>query len=125
AEAVVMWACERILSLQIDVVADDNQCALLVSQVDAAGGIGENHSTNSHAAKNAHGECDLLRGIALIKVNASLHCCDRDAGNFANYHLSGVADDCGAGKSSNLLVGNANGLSERIGECAQAGAQHN
>jgi hypothetical protein len=59
--------------LQIDVVADQDQRALLIIQIDASRGIGEDDGANSHASEDAHGEGDLLRRIAFVKMHAALH----------------------------------------------------
>src|SRR5260370_30637767 len=74
AEAFIIRTGERILSLQVDVVTDQNQRPLLIAEIDTPSGIGENHGTNSHAAKHAHGKRDFRRGVTLIKMYPPLQC---------------------------------------------------
>ena len=111
---------ERILSLQVDVVTDQNQRALLIAEIDTPSGVGENHGTNSHAAKHAHGKRHFLRGVTLIKMYAPLHRGDHDVANFADYHLTCVADSSRTWKCRNPCVRDAHSFAERVGESAQA-----
>src|SRR4029077_9917092 len=120
AEALIIRTSERILPLQVDVVTDQNQRALLIAEIDTSSGVGENHGTNSHAAKHAHGKGDFLRGVTLIKMHAPLHCGDHDVTSFADYHLTSVADSSRTWKCRNLGVRDAQSFAERVGESAQA-----
>src|SRR5260370_37276004 len=120
AEAFIIRTGERILSLQVDVVTDQNQRALLIAEIDTPSGVGENHGTNSHAAKHAHGKRDFLRGVTLIKMHAALHCGDHDVASFADYHLTCVADRSRTWKRRNLGVRDAHSFAERVSESAQA-----
>ena len=60
AEAVVIRPDQRIRSLQIDVIADQHQRALLIIQINPARRVGQDDGTNSHAPKHPHGECNFL-----------------------------------------------------------------
>src|ERR1700722_18766700 len=73
AETVVVGADQRIRSLKIDVGANQHQRALRVAEIDSSGGICENHGANAHAAEHADRKRDLLRGVALVEMDASLH----------------------------------------------------
>ena len=66
AEAVVIGADQRIRALQVDVVADQHERALRVTEIDASGGIGEDDGANAHAAEDADGERYFLRGISFV-----------------------------------------------------------
>ena len=59
--------------MQIDVVADEDERALLIIEIDAAGGIGEDDGADAHASEDAHGEDNLLRRIAFVEMDAALH----------------------------------------------------
>ena len=92
AEALVVRANERIDALKIDVIADDHERALLVLQIDSAGGVGQNRGADAEPAQDAHGERDLLRGVAFVEMDAALHRGDGDIPDFADYQAAGVAD---------------------------------
>ena len=110
AEAVVVGTDQGIRSLQVDVVADQDQRALLVIQIDAAGCVGEDDGTNSHAAEDAHGEGDLLRRISFIEMNAALHHGYRSHARFADYHLSGMADGSRAREGGDFVEMDSGGV---------------
>src|SRR4029077_2955652 len=73
AEAVVVGADERIGALQVDVVGEDDERALLVVGVDAAGSVGEDGGANSQAAEDADREDDFVRRVTFVGVHAALH----------------------------------------------------
>ena len=123
AEAVVIGADQRIRSLQIDVVADHDQRALRVAEIDASGGVGEDDGANAHACEDADGEGDFLRGISFIEMHAALHGGDGYVAGVADDHASGVADGGRARERGDLGVGDAGGVGERVGEAAEAGAE--
>jgi hypothetical protein len=123
AEAIVVSSDERVGSLQIDVVADDYERTLLVSQIDTSGGVGEDDGTNSHPAKDAHGEDDFLRGVSLIEVDTALHDGDWSGAGFADHHLSGVTDGGGAREGGNFVEGDWGSFGQRAGKAAEAGAE--
>ncbi len=124
AEAIIIRAGQRILSLQIDVVGEHDQCTLLVLPIDAAGCVGKNHGANVHAVKHPHGESDFPGGIAFVQVHASLHGGHRHAGGVSDHHLSGVTQGGRARKERNVGIGNARGVGKFVGETTQTGAQH-
>jgi hypothetical protein len=124
AEAVVVGAGQRIRSLQIDVVFDQDQRALRVAEVDASGGVGEDHGVDSHAGEHADGKGDLLRGVSLVLVDATLHGGDWHIACLADDKPAGVSDGGGLGKGWNLGVGNFRRVSQGVGEGPEAGAQN-
>jgi hypothetical protein len=112
AEAVVVGADQWIRSLQIDVVADQDESALLVGEINSSGGVSKNDGANSHSSEDAHGEGNLLRRVAFINVHAALHDGNRYGASMANDHGAGVADRGRARKSRDLGVRNAGRASE-------------
>jgi hypothetical protein len=120
AQAVVVGPHERVVSLQIDVVLDQHKRALLVFQVDAAGGVGEDDGADAHASEDADREGDFLCGIAFVEVGASLHRGHGDVSYVANDHLAGVADGSRTGECGDLRVGNSRRVGEGVGEGSEA-----
>ena len=92
AETLVIGTDERVLSLQVDVVGDDDESALLVFQVDAAGCVGKNDGANIHAGKNPHGKDDLAGRVAFIQMDSALHGGHRNTVRSADHHLPGVSN---------------------------------
>src|SRR5271170_2096656 len=66
----------------------------------------------------------MLRGVAFVKMDATLHRRDGDIPDFTDYQAAGVADGGGAREAGDFFVGDASGFGEFVGEGAQAGAQH-
>ena len=56
-------------------------------------------------------------------MDAALHGGDGHAARIADHHLAGVADGGRARESGDFGVGDAGRVGERIGECAEAGAE--
>src|SRR4029077_14011406 len=69
SEAIVVRTGQRILSLQIDVVCNHDQCTLFVFEIDAPGGVGQDYRTDAHSPKRADGKSDLVRRIAFVQVH--------------------------------------------------------
>src|SRR5580692_11807545 len=90
AEAVVVGADQRIHTLQVDVIADHDERALRVAEVDASSGVGEDDGANAHASEDADRERDFLRRISFVKMDAALHDGDGHVAGIADYHLAGV-----------------------------------
>ena len=84
------------MSLQIDVIANDDQRALRIAEIDAAGGVGQDHGMNAHAPKHANGEGDFLRRVSLVEMDAALHGCNGYVARFADHHAACVSDRGGA-----------------------------
>ena len=66
------------VTLQVDVVADHDESALLVPEVDASSGVGEDDGADAHASEDANRERHFLRRISFIKMHAALHGRDGD-----------------------------------------------
>ncbi len=124
AEAVVIRPGQRIRSLQVDVVADEHQCALLVVEINPARRIGQDDGANSHAPEHARRKSNFLRGISFIKMYASLHHGHGDGARPADHHLPGVADRGGSRERGDVGVRSANRVGERIGKPTQPGAEN-
>ena len=61
---------------------------------DAAGRVGQHHGTQPERAQHAHGKCDLMRRVALVKMHAALHHDDRHSAEKAGNDAPGMAFDC-------------------------------
>ena len=119
AQPLIIRTNQRILSLQVDVIANQYQRALRGVEIDSAGGVGENHGTDSHTPEDANRKRYFLCGVALVKMHAPLHGGDRNASRPAENHASRVPDGCGLGESWDLCVGDVGRVGEGIGEGAQ------
>src|SRR4051812_36359126 len=96
SEMVIVAPYERVMPLHIDVVADHHQCALLVFEVNASSGVGQDERTYAHAAEHAEGTRHPLRPTPFIQVTPPLHGCDRHISAFTDDHLSSVPYRSGA-----------------------------
>src|SRR5208282_4081502 len=73
AKALVIRPCQRILPLKIDVVAQDDQRALSILDINAARGVSENQSAYASSTKHARRKSNLGRRIAFVQMHSSLH----------------------------------------------------
>ena len=117
-EALIVRANQWINALQVDVITDNDQRALGVLQIDAAGGVGKNRRTNSHAAQDTHRESDFLRGVALIEMDAALHRGHSHVPDFSDHQPPGVTNSGRTREARNFFVGDARCFAEFIGEGA-------
>ncbi len=76
---------QRVLREEVDMVGDDHQVADLELRVHAACRIRYIECRNAQLVHHAHREGDLLHGVALIEVEASLH--------GENLHAAQLAED--------------------------------
>src|SRR6266852_2353939 len=122
-KALVIRARQRILSLQIDVIAKDDQRALSVLDVNAPGGVGENQSAYASSPKHARGKCDLGGRIAFIQMHPSLHHGNGNVAALADHKLSGMPNCRGTRECRDVSIGNASGFGEVVSKRSQAGAE--
>src|SRR5208282_4109727 len=127
-KALVIRPRQRILPLKIDVVAQDDQRALSVLDVDAPGGVGENQSAYASATKHARRKGNLGRRIAFVQMLSSLH---HGNGNVAarssqltDHELSGMTNRRRAWKCRNVGIRNTDSFGEVIGKRPQPGAKN-
>ena len=126
AKSLVVRADQRIRPLQVDVIAQDHQRALVEIAVDAAGGVGKNHGANSHAREHAHRKNHVLQRVAFVEMHAALH---RGNAEFAAVSPitmpPGVADrPSNAGKFGMRRVVNARRVSQFVRKAPEAAAEH-
>ena len=105
-------------------VANHHQRALAEVEIDGAGGVGEDRGANSKPAEHAHGKNHFLRWVAFVEMHAALHRGHGNVAHFSDHKTSGVAFDGRAREAGNFAVGNSRGAGEFVGECAEAGAEH-
>src|SRR2546423_7622058 len=120
AEALVVGANQRNLSLQVDVIANQDQRAGPVFCIDTAGRISDDQRSKPHALENSNRKSDLRRGVALVKMYSPLHCRHCNFVCISDEHLTSVADRCGAGEIWNARVWSCNRLCELVGKTAKA-----
>ena len=114
-ETVVVFPNQRVLALQVNVVADYDQRALLELRIDSAGSVGQDDRANAHAPEHSNGKRDFPGRIAFVEVYPALHGRERNTAGISDHHLSGVSDSRRSGKERNLGVRNANRLAELVG----------
>ena len=102
AKTLVVGADQRIAALQVDVIFQHYQAALLELQIDSARSIGEQHCLDSQARKHAHRKRHPHQRMSFVIMDASLHGRDWNFTHFSNYEISGVSFSAGSGKIRNL-----------------------
>ena len=100
AEAVVVGADERVVAHEVDVVLDDHQVALGELRVHAAAGVADDQALAAQRLHHPHRQRDLLKRIALVKVETAFHRHDGLAGQPA-------ADEAGRRGNAPSIPGNA------------------
>ena len=93
-EAGIVGADQRIESKEIDVVGENQQLADAIALFDSAGSIGKDNGAQAERAEHAHGERDLLRRIAFVKMHAALHHEDGNAAEQTCDDAARMAFDC-------------------------------
>ena len=102
AKALVVGADQRIAALQVDVIFQHYQAALLELQIDSARSIGEQHCLDSQARKHAHRKCHPYQGMSFVIMDASLHGRDWNFTHFSHHQIPGVPLSAGPGEIRNL-----------------------
>src|SRR6266404_8135494 len=120
AQAFVIRARQRILSLKIDVISEDNQRALSVLDVDAACGVGENRSAYAHSPEYARGKGHLGSRIAFIKMYPALHHGNGNVAGLAHHELSGMTNRGRTRKCRDVSIGNADSFTKVVGKSSEA-----
>src|SRR5437764_10558897 len=124
AKALLISAYKRILSLQVDVITNQDQSALLIFCVDPAGRICNDQPSNSHALEDAHRKCDLLCGVPFVKMHPTLHRSNRNFVDVTEDHLSGVTGGGRAREIRNRRVWSSNCFCEFVGKTAKPGTEN-
>ncbi len=124
AEALVVRSDQRIISLQIDVIANHDQRALAVIEIDRSSRVGEDGGADAEASKDAHREDHFPARISFVQVDAALHRGDGNVASFSDHERAGVSGNGGAREARNFLVRDARGGSEFVGESAEARAEN-
>ena len=116
---------QRILPLQVDVVADRHQPPLSILRIDAAGSVRQDCGAHSHARKHSHRKHHAAHRIAFIKMHAPLHHHHRALANVAHHQLARVSNGGGARKMRDIVVADADRLRHLVGKSSQPRSQHN
>src|ERR1017187_9593935 len=123
-ETIVVGAHQRILALQVDMVANDHQRTPAVVRIDPTGSVGQDNRLQAHPTKRANRERHLLRGVALVEMHAPLHGSDRDAGNGPDHQRSRMAHRGAAREERNIPIRNADAVFEFVREATEPGAEY-
>jgi hypothetical protein len=86
------------------VVGNGHERTLSIVQVDTAGGVGQEHASNTQQLQHPHPVRDASRRIALIQVYAARQNTNRDVVDVAKDELSGMSNCCRAGPPRNFRV---------------------
>jgi len=86
------------------VVGDDHERAGLELGVQRAGGVGDDERAKPQEGERAHGQADLVRGVALVEVEAAGEGQDLAAADLALDQRAGVALHRGAGEAGDVGV---------------------
>ena len=99
AEPIVVGPDQRVEPHQVDVVFDDDQVALVVERIQAAGGVGDDQEPAAELLHHADRKGDLPGRITLVEVKPPFHRDDRLTGQRAADQLALVALDGRPGKN--------------------------
>src|ERR1700752_3069321 len=123
AEARIVWSGERVVSGEIDVIADENELAGGEVGADASGCVGHDPRLDAETGEDLGGGDDLPGGVTLVGVDAALHDSGRCTGEAAENEAAGVAFDGGPGEVRDLRVGDRDLAGQPIGKAAGSGAK--
>jgi len=97
---------QRVFREEVDMIGDDHQVADLELRVHAACRIRDIECRDAQLVHHAHGEGDILHGVALIVVEASLHGKDIHPSQFAEDEFAAMSLDRRDGEVGDLSIGN-------------------
>ena len=89
-----------------------------------AGGVREDQRVGARGAEGPDRGRDRLDRRPLVEVAAALEDGDRDAAEVADHRAAGVAGDGREREAGKLLVGDDVRVGDRVGDGAEAGAEH-
>ena len=122
-KSIFVRADQGIGALQVDVVAQHDQAALLEIAIDSARGIRDQNRADSHARHHAHRKNHLLWRVAFIEMHAALHHRYRHVRHFPITMRPAWPMAVDRGKIRDLFIVNARGIREFVGERAQSAAE--
>ena len=126
AEGVQVGAAERVWAShphQTDMIGDEHQVAGEIVGMDGTGSVGHHKGLNTQPLHHAHGQSDLLHGVAFIIMNAPLHHKNGLPFQLANEHAARVTGNCGDRPIGNFAEGDAVGSFNSVCQAAQTRAQ--
>src|ERR1019366_9334045 len=115
-KTLVVRANERVLSLKIDMVAQDHKRAATVFGADSARGIRQNDGTHS---KN-----NLARRITFVEMRPALHYCQGNVVECPKDKYARMTFGRALRKMGNFFVGDAGRVSQPNGDGAESRPQH-
>lgn len=106
-----VFATQRMLWEEVDMVADNHKVANLEIRVHASGSVAYEESLNAKLVHNTHRERHFLHRISLVVVESSLHGKDILTAKLAKYELTGMSLNRGNREIRNVLIFERVGIS--------------
>ena len=119
-DGVGLGAHDRVAACKVDVVGHKAQIADVVALVDGAGGIAGDERVHADAPHEPDRERDLLRGVALVAMQAALHADDLPAAEDADDEAPDMPGDGRAFHMRHLPIGDEEGVLDAIGDGPQS-----
>jgi len=110
AEAIFIRSDKGVRALQVDVVANGDQGALGIAEIDTSSGVGDNERFGAHPREHTNRKRDLLRRVAFVQMNTALHSRYRNTIHGSKDELSRMSDCRRSRKVRNLCVRNLLGI---------------
>ena len=109
---------------EFDVIGDETDISHLKIKVYTAAGIGDHQFVTAQQPQHPEGEADLLKAVALVGMEPTLHYRNGLALQCAAYKLALVSWCGGNGKSGDIPVGDHNGVFRQLCHISQTGAKN-
>ena len=89
---------------KINMIGNDHQVANLELRIHASCSIGNEKRLDAQFVHHTNRECNLLHGVSLIEVEASLHGHDIHSSQLSKNQFSTMTFDSGYRKVGNILI---------------------
>ena len=122
--AALLGAPEGRAALEVQVVLDPHQPGDGPGLLEAARRVREQQGARAERRRGAHARGDLVGVSSLVEVHAPLLREHARARELAEHEAARVPGDAAAGHAVDLLEGDRARVPERLGERAEAGAEH-
>src|SRR5829696_3322353 len=125
AQPLVIRTNQRIVSQQIDVIADQDQLTGSPLGIHPSTGIGDYEGSGTECVQDPDGECHLGKAVPFVAMEATLHCRHATLAESPEYQPAGVALYSGQRKARDLLVRDGAVDLDFLRQATQTGAKDN